>query len=595
MESTAATLLLQSPSLVEAEAAVDVLISDADSSTAAAVKKIFGNRVKRALDHTHSKKNFRNSLYDLRKTHRHLSAPLIKYLVAIVGTVLKKCKGSEDQLVSALKNVPDHVFNKHDACDAEWCRTKRNPDVTYKSKYINTAIGSHGCSLYLGIKACFERLISRAQELAAGGSTLPNESFNNQVASKAPKPRHYGDTESLTYRVSAAVAQKNRGVTYVVDINEELGLSPGKLSIKYKERLKEERRRAADRNQEPHIKARRKINFEKRASLLARQESQEGTTYQSGMGFHPDHITTETSMQEKKLQVWRNPPVSSLSHLSSDRMTSVKVVYFDLETTGLSCKYAEILQISAKCDQNTFNVYCFPRKHIPKKASEVNSLTVEGRKMFYKETEVPSCSMQIALKSFLTFLEKQGECILVAHNATFDAKFLVKNLHHFKLLQRARTTILGIVDTLRLTRKKLAEEKKSGRLLNFKLSTLATFVLGDTYNFDAHNAEADVAALQNILVAMNPTPTEISAASSSFSSFIQWWKMSEVGRSLDSVAITCGLTLKDLKTILKNKPTLKRLQRRAMKSKTKFCQDLRKQLKDNRKAESFYTALIGNY
>ena len=54
-----------------------------------------------------------------------------------------------------------------------------------------------------------------AEKLAPCGSTLPNESFNNSVASKAPKARHYSGSESLDYRVKAAVCQKNLGHSYV--------------------------------------------------------------------------------------------------------------------------------------------------------------------------------------------------------------------------------------------------------------------------------------------------------------------------------------------------------------------------------------------
>lgn len=41
------------------------------------------------------------------------------------------------------------------------------------------------------------------------GSTQANESFNNIVASKHPKNRFYGGSESTAFRVAAAVSQKN--------------------------------------------------------------------------------------------------------------------------------------------------------------------------------------------------------------------------------------------------------------------------------------------------------------------------------------------------------------------------------------------------
>lgn len=70
----------------------------------------------------------------------------------------------------------------------------------------------------------------KAWELICIGLTQANENFNNIVASKAPKNRSYGNTCSLTNRVSAAVLQKNIGFTYVSKINEDAMLSPGKVT-----------------------------------------------------------------------------------------------------------------------------------------------------------------------------------------------------------------------------------------------------------------------------------------------------------------------------------------------------------------------------
>jgi len=45
------------------------------------------------------------------------------------------------------------------------------------------------------------------------------ESFNNVIASKAPKRIHYSGSGSLENRVSCAVAEKNMGTQYVRKIN----------------------------------------------------------------------------------------------------------------------------------------------------------------------------------------------------------------------------------------------------------------------------------------------------------------------------------------------------------------------------------------
>jgi hypothetical protein len=114
MERAAALLMLKSKPLKEADVSVEVLVCDADSSTAAAVREEFGESVTRALDITHAKKNFKNSLYSLQKSHKALTKQAILYSTATVGTVISKNRGSPFELEAALLNIPEHVFNKHE-------------------------------------------------------------------------------------------------------------------------------------------------------------------------------------------------------------------------------------------------------------------------------------------------------------------------------------------------------------------------------------------------------------------------------------------------------------------------------------------------
>ncbi|XP_062593564.1 uncharacterized protein LOC134255056 [Saccostrea cucullata] len=71
-----------------------------------------------------------------------------------------------------------------------------------------------------------EKYVLNSEKLARLGSTQGNESFNRQVASKAPKANHYSSS-SLKYRVATSVLQKNDGHSYVTNVNRRLGLSPG--------------------------------------------------------------------------------------------------------------------------------------------------------------------------------------------------------------------------------------------------------------------------------------------------------------------------------------------------------------------------------
>ena len=55
--------------------------------------------------------------------------------------------------------------------------------------------------------------------LSTLGSTQQNESFNRQMASKAPKSSHYSSSSSLKNRIAGSVFQKNEGHSYFKDVS----------------------------------------------------------------------------------------------------------------------------------------------------------------------------------------------------------------------------------------------------------------------------------------------------------------------------------------------------------------------------------------
>jgi DNA polymerase III subunit alpha, Gram-positive type len=140
------------------------------------------------------------------------------------------------------------------------------------------------------------------------------------------------------------------------------------------------------------------------------------------------------------------------------------LVFFDLETTGLNPKTDEILQIAASGDDATFNIYI---------------------------EDVPH-----ALEMFVSFLEKLefcGKLVLVAHNAKFDAGFLVPQLQKHGLLSRFQTRVDGFVDTLKMFRHGFPD------LYCYKQIFLVTWFLGDEVEFyEAHNAKSDVEFLSKL-------------------------------------------------------------------------------------------------
>ena len=149
-------------------------------------------------------------------------------------------------------------------------------------------------------------------------------------------------------------------------------------------------------------------------------------------------------------------------------------ITFDLETTGIQWETHEIVEIGAlKCKEgqleSRFCTLVCPPKDIDKQASKITGITNEMVK------DKPK--VETVLPKLLRFC---GHYPLVAHNASFDFRFLKKALDRFQLPYPRGV----FVDTLTLSQKLLPG------LPNYKLSTLVQY-LQVPQRQDFHRAEAD--------------------------------------------------------------------------------------------------------
>ncbi len=116
---------------------------------------------------------------------------------------------------------------------------------------------------------------------------------------------------------------------------------------------------------------------------------------------------------------------------------------FDLETTGISSVYDEIIEISAVKVRggkvvSEFSRLVNPGRHIPEGASAVNNITDDMVAAAPVFSEV--------LPDFLDFI---GDDILVGHNiAAFDMKFIYRDCLKFQ----GGTLSNDYIDTLRLAK-----------------------------------------------------------------------------------------------------------------------------------------------
>lgn len=213
MESSVAVEMLNN--IKDNSFQISTLIGDDDSTTMAMVRQQVEHSVEKWSDTNHAKKSLGSRLYKLQKQEKALTTPVIKYLQKCFAYALCQNKHDPSGVKDAIDSIVPHAFGEHDKCGS-WCKFLKNPIAKYSS--LPNGVGLHGESLRAELTKVFLVFAQNAKKLAPCGSTLPNESFNNTVASKAPKARHYSGSESLVYRVKAAACQKNIGHDYVSEV-----------------------------------------------------------------------------------------------------------------------------------------------------------------------------------------------------------------------------------------------------------------------------------------------------------------------------------------------------------------------------------------
>ncbi len=164
--------------------------------------------------------------------------------------------------------------------------------------------------------------------------------------------------------------------------------------------------------------------------------------------------------------------------------TATYVIY-DVETTGLSSIYDEIIEIAAVKVKDGFIIDEFssfvkPTRSISEKITEITSITdddVRGAPTIDK-----------VISDFAGFIEGT---ILVAHNALFDNSHLYRNLKDYGLYKKDFPTI----DTLQLARVRYGDKLKT-----FNLKALTKFF--DVELVQHHRAIYDARATSGVFIKM---------------------------------------------------------------------------------------------
>ncbi len=168
------------------------------------------------------------------------------------------------------------------------------------------------------------------------------------------------------------------------------------------------------------------------------------------------------------------------------RIDDVELISFDLETTGLSCKYDSIIEFGAVRIKNQqvvdrLQLFIKPPITIPPfitKKTGISNAMVANAKTFAE-----------AIDEILAYI---GDNVLVAHNATFDYHFLNAELARIGRPPLTNT----IIDTLDMSRAVLKERRA------YRLGNLSRHyhVVYDEEN--AHRADYDAEALGGVMVCL---------------------------------------------------------------------------------------------
>lgn len=222
----AVELIVENLLLADTNVRIETLMGDDDSSTISAVRRAACFAIEKWSDLNHAKKSLTTALYGITNSDKIRS-----YFSHAFLATLKKNKDNAPAAERQLKNIVDHAFGEHEACDeSRSCRSLGN-DYVYEGLPHKKPLTDP--ELRASLVKLFSRAANNAAKLAPCGLTQVNENANNMVAYKYPKNYHYAGSASFDYRVAAAVSQKNIDPQYILAVYEKLALPLGEETQKF--------------------------------------------------------------------------------------------------------------------------------------------------------------------------------------------------------------------------------------------------------------------------------------------------------------------------------------------------------------------------
>ncbi|KAK3704313.1 hypothetical protein QZH41_007491 [Actinostola sp. cb2023] len=448
--------------------------ADEDTTTESHIKYRVDYETSKKTDRNHASRTLGNRLYAVQKSLKGLTPVVITYILKLFAYCVAKHQGKPEELKRGLKSLVCHAFGDHTHCDSSWCGALKDPS-TYRHRDLPGGKPLSDVNLRAAIEDALNPFdtLDWAKKLADCGSSQANECVNGVVATKAPKTRHYGASESINFRVAAGVCQYNEDLDYLTHTTKKkLGLDECVVTTEYVKNGSLKRKREQERKKKWSVKRRRKELKKTRVRVKEREERKEGCSYESGIAVTEEGKVVPKGVLNETLNNFSEEDLHTIDGLVNnyEQMETpsealpprdhFKCFTFDLETTGLK-RDSEIVQIACASLENkeiTFNSYSVPVGSISPQASKVNKLSTSfrsGKKVLLRDNKVvcSDINSQDALENFVIFLERNSDdpSILIAHNGdNFDFPILLHSLVKYSLYDRVAALNFLFLDSLKM-------------------------------------------------------------------------------------------------------------------------------------------------
>lgn len=217
MESEAGLLALKEMS--SQGTPVEIIEGDGDNTLIARLKSQCGLSVVKRLDKNHCVKNIIKTLYDLRNSKVvKISNQIIQHLSKCIKYIFSKNQGDKEGMRENLVALVPHQFGDHSKCHGRFCGYKRKPNETYVHRSLPYKVPLQDPLLRQSLDHIFAPIIAKSASYIELGSSQACEHANRETCLRVPKHLHYGESESLDFRVKATAAFINEGRKYLSEV-----------------------------------------------------------------------------------------------------------------------------------------------------------------------------------------------------------------------------------------------------------------------------------------------------------------------------------------------------------------------------------------